>query len=368
VGLLSPEASEAALTSPAHERGVEWAPDALGAALDTAHGYSHVLQSIGKQVWDNARSGGHRLRWIVSNRVRRAQAMTEPFCQGRIVIVTGAGGGIGQSHAKLFAREGAYVVVNDVTGADTVVEAINDAGGVAVADSSDISTPAGARTLVDKAIETFGGVDVVVNNAGILRDRMVVSMTVEEWDAVMAVHLRGTFLMTNIAANHWRERSKQGLPNDARIINTTSHSGLRGNMGQSNYGAAKAGIAAFTLIASGELNRYGITVNAISPGARTNMTMGGAMGKMTFAEGEFDRNHPDNIAPVVVWLGSTASSHINGRVIAIAGGRIAVMEGWHDGPEQDKGARWEVSEVGAALIPLVDKASPVSVFQSRPRE
>ena len=294
--------------------------------------------------------------------------MPEQSCQGRIVIVTGAGGGIGRSHAELFAREGAHVVVNDVANADSVVEGITAAGGVAVADNSDISTPEGAKTLVEKAIETYDGLDVVVNNAGILRDRMVVSMTVEEWDAVMAVHLRGTFLMTNLAANYWRERSKAGQPNDARIINTSSHSGLRGNMGQSNYGAAKAGIAAFTIIASGELSRYGITVNAISPGARTSMTMGGAMGKVTFAEGEFDRNHPDNVAPLVVWLGSTASSHINGRVIAVAGGRIAVMEGWHDGPEEDKGDRWEVSEIGPVVTALVEKASPVSVFQSRPRE
>ena len=285
-----------------------------------------------------------------------------------VVIVTGAGAGIGRGHAELFASEGAHVVVNDVANADAVVEGINAAGGVAVADNSDISTQDGAKAVVDKAIDTFGGLDVVVNNAGILRDRMVVSMTVEEWDAVMAVHLRGTFLTTHLAANYWRERSKQGLPNDARVINTTSHSGLRGNMGQSNYGAAKAGIAAFTIIASGELNRYGITVNAISPGARTQMTMGGAMGKVTFAEGEFDRNHPDNVAPVVVWLGSTASSHINGRVIAIAGGRVAIMEGWHDGPEQDKGDRWDVTEVGEVITALEKQASPVSVFQSRPRE
>jgi NAD(P)-dependent dehydrogenase (short-subunit alcohol dehydrogenase family) len=294
--------------------------------------------------------------------------MTEPSCQGRIVIITGAGGGIGRGYAELFAKEGAHVVVNDIAAADAVVEGITAAGGVAVADNNDISKPEGAKALIDKAIDTFGGLDVVVNNAGILRDRMVVSMSVEEWDAVMAVHLRGTFLMTNIAANHWRERSKQGQPNDARIINTSSHSGLRGNMGQSNYGAAKAGIAAFTIIASGELSRYGITVNAISPSARTNMTMGGSLGKITFAEDEFDKNHPDNVAPVVVWLGSAASAHINGRVIAVGGGRMAVMEGWHDGPEQDKGARWEVAEVGPVLSSLVEKASPVSVFQSRPRE
>jgi NAD(P)-dependent dehydrogenase (short-subunit alcohol dehydrogenase family) len=259
--------------------------------------------------------------------------MTEPSCQGRIVIVTGAGGGIGRSHAELFAREGAHVVVNDVDNDDAVVEGITAAGGVAVADGSDISTPEGARTLVDKAIETYGGLDVVVNNAGILRDRMVVSMTVEEWDAVMAVHLRGTFLMTNLAANHWRERNKAGLPNDARIINTTSGAGLFGNLGQVNYSGAKAGIVGMTLTTAMEMGRYGVTCNAISPIAATRMTTGLAMTDAAKAAADergvsFDPLDPKAASPVVAYLASEASGWISGQVLRIEGDTVIVMQGW----------------------------------------
>jgi NAD(P)-dependent dehydrogenase (short-subunit alcohol dehydrogenase family) len=202
---------------------------------------------------------------------------------GRVVIITGAGRGIGRGHAIEFARQGAKVVVNDLgaevdgTGssagpAGNVVEEIRGMGGEAVANGEDVSDPDGAKRLIDTAIETFGGLDVLVNNAGILRDRMLVNMTVEEWDAVIRVHLRGTFGPMRWAVEYWRDRSKAGETNDARIINTTSPSGIYGNVGQINYGAAKAGIASMTVIAAMELGRYGITVNAIAPAAQNPKT------------------------------------------------------------------------------------------------
>jgi NAD(P)-dependent dehydrogenase (short-subunit alcohol dehydrogenase family) len=213
----------------------------------------------------------------------------------------------------------------------------------------------------------FGGLDVVVNNAGILRDRMVVSMTVDDWDDVMRVHLRGTFLMTNTAARYWRDRNKQGVENNARVINTSSASGLMGNVGQSNYGAAKAGIASFSMIVAAELGRYGITVNAVSPSGRTRMTSGGMMGRTTFPEGEFDPYDPDNVAPFVVWLGSAESASVTGRVFAVSGGKVAVLEGWREGPAADKGGRWNPAELTAVVPDLVARAAPSTVFQSRPK-
>ncbi len=254
------------------------------------------------------------------------------ICDGRVVIVTGAGRGIGKGHALELARQGAKVVVNDLgaevdgTGNSTgpageVVDEIRAMGGEAVANGDDVSNWDGANHLINTAIETFGGLDVVVNNAGILRDRMLVNMTEQEWDAVIAVHLKGTFAMMHWAASYWRERSKSGKENDARIINTTSASGIYGNVGQSNYGAAKAGIASLTIIGSMELGRYGVTVNAVAPAALTRMTEGleviqSAGGKRTDepSSGEFDPLAPDNIAPLVVWLGSAESRRVTGRV------------------------------------------------------
>jgi NAD(P)-dependent dehydrogenase (short-subunit alcohol dehydrogenase family) len=270
--------------------------------------------------------------------------MSTGLCEGRVCVVTGAGRGIGREHALLLAGEGARVVVNDLGGArdgvgadagpaSQVVEEIRAAGGEAVANTDDVSSFPGAEALIDQAIETFGGLDVVVNNAGILRDRMLVNMTEAEWDAVIAVHLKGTFGPAHFAARYWRDRAKAGEPNDARIVNTTSVSGIYGNAGQTNYGAAKAGIAAFTFIASVELERYGVTVNAVAPAALTRMTEDlGPAPTGDDAAAAVDGMSPRWIAPIVCWLASPASSHVTGRVFEASGRVLAIAEGWHRGP------------------------------------
>jgi NAD(P)-dependent dehydrogenase (short-subunit alcohol dehydrogenase family) len=289
------------------------------------------------------------------------------ICEGRVVIVTGAARGIGRGHALEFARQGARVVVNDLGGtvdgsgtdlspAEQVVEEIRGMGGEAVANADNVADWEGAQRLVNTAVEAFGGLDVLVNNAGILRDRMLVNMTAEEWDAVIHVHLRGTFAPARWAAAYWRERAKEGKANDARIINTSSASGLYGNPGQANYGAAKAGIAAFTLIAAKELGRYGVTANAIAPGARTRMTENLGLGAIEVKPGEFDAFAPENVAPLVVWLGSEQSKDVTGRVFNVAGGRISVAEAWHAGPSVDKGDQWEPGELGPVVAELLAKA------------
>ncbi len=264
------------------------------------------------------------------------------LCDGRVCIITGAGRGIGREYALMLAAHGAKVVVNDLGGsrdgsggaslgpAEEVVQDITKAGGEAIANGDDISDFAGAKRLIDAAIARFGTLDVLVNNAGILRDRMLVNMDEAEWDAVIKVHLKGTFAPARHAAAHWRELVKQGQKVDARIINTTSVSGIYGNAGQTNYGAAKAGIATFTIIASRELRRYGITVNAIAPGALTRMTEDLGMGQMSDADKE--RMHPRWIAPIVTWLASTQSAGVSGRVFEASGAVLAVAEGWHRGP------------------------------------
>jgi NAD(P)-dependent dehydrogenase (short-subunit alcohol dehydrogenase family) len=272
------------------------------------------------------------------------------------------------------------VVVNDLgaevdgTGssagpAGEVVEEIRAMGAPAIANGEDISDWDGAKRLIDSAVEAFGGLDVVVNNAGILRDRMLVNMTESEWDAVIRVHLRGTFAPMRHAAEYWRNRSKSGEANDARIINTTSPSGIYGNVGQANYGAAKAGIASMTVISAMELGRYGVTVNAIAPAALTRMTenLGFGEASATLRPDEFDQNDPDNIAPLVVWLGSAASADITGRVFNTHGGHISVAEGWVAGPGVDKGDRWESAELGEIIPGLVAKAAPnANMFGRRP--
>jgi NAD(P)-dependent dehydrogenase (short-subunit alcohol dehydrogenase family) len=291
------------------------------------------------------------------------------LCEGRVAIVTGAGRGIGRGEAIELARQGAKVVVNDLGGemdgsggstgpAGEVVEEIRGFGGEAIANGEDVSDFEGAGRLVRAAIETFGSLDVLVNNAGILRDRMLVNMTIEEWDAVIRVHLRGTFGPARWAAEYWRDRAKAGERNDARIINTSSSSGIYGNVGQTNYGAAKAGIASFTIIASMELARYGVTVNALAPGARTRMTESliAARGGDDVAPGDFDPRDPDNVAPIVAWLASSESADVTGRVFNVAGGRISVAEGWHAGETVDHGARWEPDELGSVVLDLVGKA------------
>jgi NAD(P)-dependent dehydrogenase (short-subunit alcohol dehydrogenase family) len=287
------------------------------------------------------------------------------ICDGRVVIVTGGARGIGRGHALLFAREGARVIVNDwgaeVDGsgrasgpANEVVEEIHKAGGEAIANGEDVADWQGAQRLVQVALDTYGQLDVVVNNAGILRDRMLVNMEEREWDEVIRVHLKGTAAVCHWAAAHWRERSKAGQGNDARIINTSSGSGLYGNPGQSNYGAAKAGIAGFTIIAAGELERYGVTVNAIAPAARTRMSPPtGQIRSVEIAEGEFDRYTPENVAPLVVWLGSAESSAVSGRVFGVAGGEIYVAEGWSPGARIDRGERWAPDELGSVVADLI---------------
>jgi NAD(P)-dependent dehydrogenase (short-subunit alcohol dehydrogenase family) len=298
------------------------------------------------------------------------------LCDGRIVIITGAGRGIGRGYALEFARQGAKVIVNDLGGAmdgtgstltpaQSVVEEIRKSGGQAVANGDDVSDWEGAQRLIRSAIETFGGLDVLVNNAGILRDRMLFNMSAEEWDAVIRVHLRGTFCPTRHAAAYWRDRAKSGRPNQARVINTTSVSGLYGNAGQSNYGAAKAGIAAFTIIAAKELERFGATVNAISPGARTRMTENLRPGASDVPAQGFDPGSPDNIAPIAVWLGSMESSQVTGRVFEVAGGRLCLSEGWTRGPEVERNAPWDPAELGPIVRSLLEKARPAEPM-SRP--
>jgi NAD(P)-dependent dehydrogenase (short-subunit alcohol dehydrogenase family) len=293
------------------------------------------------------------------------------ICDGRIVVITGSGRGIGREHALEFASQGAKIVVNDLGAevdgsgssagpAGQVVDEIRGMGGEAVANGDDVSDYDGAGRLIQTAIDTFGGLDVLVNNAGILRDRMMVNMTIEEWDAVIRVHLRGTFAPTRHAIEYWRSRSKAGEPNDARVINTTSPSGIYGNVGQTNYGAAKAGIASMTIIAAMELGRYGVTVNAIAPAALTRMTENLGMGEASAAKKpeEFDPLDPGNIAPLVVWLGSPESAGITGRVFNVMGGNISVAEGWVAGPGADKDDRWDPAELGGVIPGLVEKAAP----------
>jgi NAD(P)-dependent dehydrogenase (short-subunit alcohol dehydrogenase family) len=290
------------------------------------------------------------------------------ICQDRVVVVTGAGRGIGRGHALEFARQGAKVVVNDLgaevdgTGrsggpAGEVVDAIRADGGEAIANGEDVADWDGAGRLIASAVDAWGRLDVLVNNAGFLRDRMLVNMTESDWDDVMRVHLKGHFCPMRHAIAHWRERSKAGQAVDGRVINTSSGAGLLGSVGQGNYSAAKAGIATLTLVAAAEFSRYGVTVNAIAPAARTRMTEG-VFDNMAKPEEGFDAMAPDNIAPLVVWLASADSSGVTGQVFQVEGGIVGVAGGWHDGPRQDKGARWEPAEIGPVVRDLLAKTTP----------
>lgn len=246
-----------------------------------------------------------------------------------------------------------------------VVNEIRSAGGVAVAHGGDVATTEGAASLVRAALETYGRLDTLVNNAGFLRDRMLVNLDEDDWDAVMRVHLKGHFLPLKHAASYWRAEAKAGRPPVARVVNTSSGAGLLGSVGQGNYSAAKAGIVGLTLVAAAELGRYGVQVNAIAPAARTRMTEGAFASMMAAPEGGggFDAMAPENVSPLVVWLGSAASAGVTGRVFEAEGGRITVMEGWRAGPGVDKGARWTPAEVGDAAVKLLAGAEvPGAVY------
>jgi NAD(P)-dependent dehydrogenase (short-subunit alcohol dehydrogenase family) len=296
------------------------------------------------------------------------------ICQGRVVIITGAARGLGRGYALAFAEQGAKVVVNDLgtdlgghgrdlSAAQAVVDEIRAMGGEAVVNGDDVSDWDGAGRIIKTAVDHFGGLDVVVNNAGFVRDRMFVSSTVDEWDAVLRVHLRGHYCVARHAVEYWRGQSKLGHPVDARIINTSSGAGLNGSMAQSAYSAAKGGIASLTLVQAAELGRYGITANALAPAARTRMTEQAFADMMKKPEEGFDRQDPDNIAPTVVWLGSAQSKHVTGCVFELEGGAIMIDEGWRDGERVDIGRRWLPSEVGAAVDGLLKKRrAPKKVY------
>jgi len=300
--------------------------------------------------------------------------MSSKICQDRVVIVTGAGRGIGRAHALEFARQGAKLVVNDLGAeadgqgrsegpAGEVVDEIRAMGGEAVVNGADVADFEASRGLVQSAIDHFGRLDVVVNNAGFLRDRMFLKTSEEEWDAVVRVHLKGHFCTSRHAAEYWRNESKAGNPVDGRIINTSSGAGLQGSVGQATYSAAKGGIATLTLVQAAELGRYGVTANAIAPAARTRMTEAIFTDMKPPQDGSFDENAPENISPLVVWLGSAESREVTGRVFEVKGGIIGTSDGYRDGPIMDKGSRWEPDEVGAAVQDVIEKSPvPQKVF------
>jgi NAD(P)-dependent dehydrogenase (short-subunit alcohol dehydrogenase family) len=287
--------------------------------------------------------------------------------EGRVVIVTGAGQGLGREHALAFGAHGARVLVNDVgDAAQVVADEIRAAGGTASASAGDVSDWAYAESLVQTAVTEFGTLDALVNNAGINRDRMLVSMSEAEWDLVLKVDLKGHYAPIRHAVAYWRDQSKAGTPVAARIVNTSSGAGLMGSVGQGNYGAAKAGIALLTQVGAVEFARYGVTVNAIAPSARTQMTIGagGAMAeRMAAPEAGFDVMHPGNVSPLVLWLASADSGDVTGRVFEIEGGAVSIVDGWQHGVAIDKGARWTVDELGGTVRELLAQApAPAPVY------
>ncbi|MGB3411991.1 MAG: SDR family oxidoreductase [Microthrixaceae bacterium] len=297
------------------------------------------------------------------------------ICDGRVVIVTGAGRGLGREHALEFARQGASVVVNDLgvaqdgsdpsdTPAQQVVDEIVALGGAAITSSHDVSDWDAAGEMVQSAIDVFGGLDVVVNNAGIVRDRMFVNSEQEEWEAVLKVHVMGHAAPARHAAAYWRARSKAGETVDARIINTSSGAGLMGSIAQAAYSAAKGAIASLTLVQAAELGRIGVTANALAPAGRTRMTEDAFKDMMAeVGEGAFDAMDPANVSPLVAWLGSTQSSDVTGRVFEVEGGIIGIAEGFNHGPRVDKGARWDPAEIGPVVAELLrEAATPTPVY------
>ncbi|MEI8239461.1 MAG: SDR family oxidoreductase [Actinomycetota bacterium] len=284
---------------------------------------------------------------------------------GRVAIITGAGRGIGREHALYFASEGAKVVVNDlggtndgsgadITPAQQVVEEIRAMGGEAVVNGDNVADWQGAQRLINQAVETFGDLDILVNNAGILRDRVLVNMTEEEWDAVIAVHLKGHFAPSRWAASYWREQAKAGVAKPRNIVHTSSTSGLFSNPGQSNYGAAKTGIATFSQIIAKELARYGVKSNTIAPGARTRLTLAtpGLEDVMKPREGAFDPWDPANISPLVAYLAS-ADCAFSGETFLVQGGLVTMIESWARGPQVERDSKWTVSELADALASMV---------------
>jgi NAD(P)-dependent dehydrogenase (short-subunit alcohol dehydrogenase family) len=297
------------------------------------------------------------------------------ICDGRVVIVTGAGRGLGRAHALELARQGAKVVVNDLgtsldgTGSGTgpageVVDEIRAAGGEAIANGDDVADWDGSARMVAAAVEAFGDLHAVVNNAGFVRDRMFANAAEDEWDAVVRVHLKGHFCVARHAAAHWRDQAKAGAEVDARIVNTSSGAGILGSVGQAAYSAAKAGIATLTLVQATELARYGVTANALCPAARTRMTEGVFTDMMAEVDaGQFDAMAPENVSPLVAWLVSSDSREVTGRMFEVEGGKVGVATGWQHGPTADKGDRWDAAELGPVVRDLLAQApAPAPVY------
>ena len=291
------------------------------------------------------------------------------ICEGRVAIVTGAGNGLGKAYALGLAAAGAKVVVNDLGvgthgeagatkgAAEQVVDEIRAMGGEAVANTDDVADWDSGKRMVEAALDTFGALHAVVNNAGFVRDRMFVTCSPEEWDAVIRVHLRGHFCTSRHAADHWRAQSKAGHPVDARIINTTSGAGLQGSVGQSAYSTAKAGIAGLTLVQAAELGRLGITANALAPNARTRMTQTGAF-DMAAKDGAFDLYAPENMVPLVSYLVSSQSRGVTGQVFELKGGKIFLSQGWTDSPAYDKGTRLDAADMDGIVRRLIETREP----------
>lgn len=288
------------------------------------------------------------------------------ICDNRTIIVTGSGSGLGREYALALAAEGANVAVNDIRleAAEAVVKEIEAAGGKAVAALGDITSMAGADAIIATTLARFDSVDGVVNNAGIVRDKMFASMSEDDWDAVIRVHLKGHFCIASKLVQRWRDQVKAGEKPQGRIINTSSGAGLQGSVGQSNYVAAKGGIASLTLVQAAELGRYGITVNALAPAARTTMTDGpfGAMMKAP-TDGSFDHYHPGNVAPLVVWLCSPLSQAVSGRVFEVEGGKVSIADGWKTGTVIDNKARWNPAELTDVVHGLIaSEPKPQKVY------